>query len=88
MLGWREYPCAMYFIWMTEQNYILCQTIFFFHGDFLLVYCFLLRDIYRQIYSNYLLSEAAALVGILLHISPPGAISMSDVACSIPSKSA
>lgn len=85
----RWYPCAVYFTWMTEQNYILCQAgVFFFSHSDLLVYCSLLRGIYRQIYSNYLLSAAGDLVDILLYISPPGAIRTSDVACSVPSKSA
>ncbi len=73
---------------MTEQNYILYPTIFFCpHGD-LLVYCLLLGNIYKQIYSNCLLSAAVELVDILLYTSPPGAISTSDAACSISSESA
>lgn len=64
----------------------MCRPVFFFFPSLqskLLVYCFLLRGIYRQIYSNYLLSAAGELVDILLYIPPPGAISASDVACGV-----
>lgn len=59
----------------------------FSHSD-LLVYCSLLKYIYGQIYSYYLLSAAGELVEILFYISPPGAISTRDVAASAPLKSA
>lgn len=79
--------CVFYLNDRTKLHFVPSWGFFFFHSD-LLVYCSLLRGIYRQIYSNYLLSAAGDLVDILLYISPPGAIRTSDVACSVPSKSA
>lgn len=79
--------CVFYLNDRTKLHFVpSCFFVVFFHSD-LLVYCSPLRGIYRQIYSNYLLSAAGALVDILLYISPPGAIRTSDVACSVPSKS-
>lgn len=69
------------FEWQNKITFCV-ELGFFSLQSKLLLYCFLLRGIYRQIYSNYLLSAAGELVDILLYIPPPGAISASDVACS------
>ena len=81
--------CCVFYMNDGTKLHFVPNSFFFFllHGD-LLVYCSLLGDIYKQIYSNYLLSAAGELVDILLYISPPGAISTSDAACSVPPESA